>query len=212
MNRVAFYGGLIVLLVGFLVWIVRPNQAQGKTQIEFFGAKFSFDTPAFGAMVIGLALMLYSPRFPEYFAPSPGPSERDAIQHLMDSICNRGVLQNDYSWEVPSAVNASVAEIGNELGNALGRLGTDSAARQPLQNMQRASRMLLQDPTVFPDGPGGHPRPISGPLRDAIHKFRAAFSQNTTQLVQVYALKGNCELSAGLETVPSNSGVAEPRN
>ncbi len=77
MSRVAFYGGLIVLLVGFVVWIVRPNQAQGKTQVEFFGAKFAFDTPAFGAMVIGLALMLFSPRFPEALSPpSPEPVKK----------------------------------------------------------------------------------------------------------------------------------------
>jgi hypothetical protein len=130
-------------------------------------------------------------------------SERDVIQRLTDDICNRGVLENDYSWELPNEVYASVGEIENELGNALGQLATDSEARQPLQTMRSASRKLLQDPTVFPNGPGGGARPISDPLRDAIHKFRMVFSQNTAQLVQIYALKGNCNLSGGLEAVPS---------
>jgi hypothetical protein len=128
--------------------------------------------------------------------------ERDVIQHLMNFICNRGVLQNDSSWEVPKAVYNSVQEIRNKLENTLDQLPTDSAAHQPLQNMQKASRMLLQDPTVyptiFPEGPDGGARPISGSLRDAIHRFRAVFSENTSQTAQIYALKGNCNLSAGL--------------
>jgi hypothetical protein len=71
MNRVAFYGGLFVLLVGLLVWILRPNQAAGKFEAEFFDAKFSFDTPAFAVMVIGLAMMLFSTRFPQELEPAP---------------------------------------------------------------------------------------------------------------------------------------------
>jgi hypothetical protein len=125
--------------------------------------------------------------------------ERDAIQHLMDFICSRGVLRNYGSWEVPNAVYASVKEIGNELENALGQLPTDSAARHPLQNMQTASRELLQNPTVFPMD--SRPRPISGPLQEAIHNFRTVFVENTSQIVQEYALKGNCNLSAGLESI-----------
>ncbi len=177
-----------------------------KEIVEFF-------EPMFGHHDVAKTLPSAQPAASPQPPPPPHPApERDAIQHLMDFICNRGVLQNDYSWEVPKAVYDSVGEIRNQLGNTLGQLATDSAARQPLQNMQRASRILLQDPTIFPDGPDGLPRPISGPLRDAIHKFRAVFSQNTSQILQIYALKGNCDLSAGLEVVPSSSGVAEPKN
>jgi|SRR6516225_8515193 hypothetical protein len=123
--------------------------------------------------------------------------EREPLQHLMSFLCGRGVLQNDYSWELPGEVYASVIDIRTELEKTLDQLATDSAARQPLQKMQEASRMLLQDPTVFPAGGGA--RPISGPLRDAIHKFRTVFSQNTSQIVQTYKLTGNCDLSAGLD-------------
>jgi hypothetical protein len=71
MNKVAFYGGLILLVVGLLVWIFRPNQSPQKSEIDLFGAKFKFDTPAFAVMIIGLALMVFSPKFPEYFTSSP---------------------------------------------------------------------------------------------------------------------------------------------
>jgi hypothetical protein len=130
-------------------------------------------------------------------------NERDDIQHLMDFICNRGVLQNDYSWELTDKVYASVNQIEDELGNTLRKLTTDSAARSPIQTMQIASRLLLQDPEVFPNGAGASARPVNGALRDAIHKYRAVFSENTAQLVQTFALKGTCNLSAGLNPVPS---------
>jgi hypothetical protein len=76
MNRVAFYAGLAVMLVGLIVWLLRPNQSPGKNEIELFGAKFSFDTPAFAVMIIGLALMLFSTRFPTYLAPEPEPIKK----------------------------------------------------------------------------------------------------------------------------------------
>jgi hypothetical protein len=76
MNRVAFYAGLAVMLVGLIVWLLRPNQSPGKNEIELFGAKFSFDTPAFAVMIIGLALMLFSPRFPIPLAPEPEPIKK----------------------------------------------------------------------------------------------------------------------------------------
>ena len=144
--------------------------------------------------------------------PDRRVSERDAIQHLMNFICDREVLQNDYSWELPGEVYASVEEMRTELKNALDQLATNSAARQPLQNMQKTSRMMLQDPKVFPRGPADYAQPISNSLRQAIHKYRVIFAQNTSELVQTYALKGNCDLSAGLEAEPSSSSVAEPKN
>ena len=116
----------------------------------------------------------------------------------MNSFCDRGVLQNDYLWEVPKGIYASVEEIRQELSDAIEQLPTDSLARQPLQRMQIASRKVLQDPAAFPDGPGGLPRPISGALRDAIHNFRGVFVQSTSQLVSQYGLVGNCDLSEEL--------------
>jgi hypothetical protein len=139
----------------------------------------------------------------DLLVPPGRTNERGNIQHLMDFLCNRGVLQNDYSWELPDAVHASVEQIEAELGNRLDQLPADSAARQPVQTMQNASRQLLQNPTVFPNRARGSARPVNGALRDAIHEYRRLFSDNIAQLVQIYALKGNCNLSAGLKPVPS---------
>jgi hypothetical protein len=77
MDKVAFYGGVVVLVVGLLVWVLRPNQSPGKSEIDLFGVKATFDTPAFAVMVIGLALMLFSPRFPTYFgSPASEPIKK----------------------------------------------------------------------------------------------------------------------------------------
>jgi hypothetical protein len=86
MNRIAFYGGFIILLVGLVVWILRPNQSAGKSEISLFGAKFTFDTPAFAVMVIGLALMLFSTRFPDAFGPSPEQSKKSYAQGKRSKI------------------------------------------------------------------------------------------------------------------------------
>jgi hypothetical protein len=87
MNIVAFFSGLIVLAVGLLVWIIRPNEAPGRAAVEFLGAKFRFDTPAFGAMTIGLALMLFSPRFPAVFSPVPDPIKKIVCTGASEGNC-----------------------------------------------------------------------------------------------------------------------------
>jgi hypothetical protein len=104
MNKVAFYGGLILMLVGLLVWIVRPNQRTGRSEISFFGAKFMFDTPAFAVMVIGLALMLFSPRFPDQLF-GPGPElpllpkvARVEVEGVKTPVVGSGVLEGRLSF------------------------------------------------------------------------------------------------------------------
>jgi hypothetical protein len=88
MNKVAFYAGLIVLLVGLVVWILRPNQSPGKSEISLFGAKFTFDTPAFAVMVIGLALMLFSPTFPyDWGSPPPTPIKKIVCTGQIEANC-----------------------------------------------------------------------------------------------------------------------------
>src|SRR5215469_2403936 len=77
MDKVAFYGGVLVVVIGLLVWIIRPNQAVGKSEIALFGMKFVFDTPAFAVMIIGIALMLLSPRLPPYLvSATPEPIKK----------------------------------------------------------------------------------------------------------------------------------------
>jgi hypothetical protein len=68
-EQVAFYAGLLIIVVGLIVWVVRPNNAAGKSEIQFLGFKFSFDVPAFAVMIIGIVLMVLSPRF--HIAPPP---------------------------------------------------------------------------------------------------------------------------------------------
>jgi hypothetical protein len=71
MNKVAFYLGLMVLVLGLIVWIIRPHRSPGKSTIKFLGFEFSFDTPAFTVMVLGIVLMVLSPNFPDYFGSPP---------------------------------------------------------------------------------------------------------------------------------------------
>jgi hypothetical protein len=71
-EQIAFYAGLLIIVVGLIVWVVRPNNAAGKSEIQFLGFKFSFDVPAFAVMIIGIVLMVLSPRF--HIAPSPPPA------------------------------------------------------------------------------------------------------------------------------------------
>jgi hypothetical protein len=74
MNKAAFYGGLIIVAIGLAMLIVRPNQSSGKSRFKFLGFDFSFDTPAFGIMLIGVVLMILSPRFPDYWtSPTAKP-------------------------------------------------------------------------------------------------------------------------------------------
>ena len=70
-DQVAFYAGLLITIAGLIVWIVRPNSAAGKSEIQFLGFKFSFDVPAFAVMIIGIVLMVLKSRF--YIEP-PAPS------------------------------------------------------------------------------------------------------------------------------------------
>jgi hypothetical protein len=71
MNRVTFYGGLIVLAVGLIVWIARPNYLPGASTIKFFGIELSSGVPAFIVMALGIVMMVLSLQFPATFAPPP---------------------------------------------------------------------------------------------------------------------------------------------
>lgn len=75
-EEVAFYAGLLVIIVGLVVWVVRPNNAAGKSEIEFLGFKFSFDVAAFTVMIIGIVLMILSPRFHLDPPPTPTPVKK----------------------------------------------------------------------------------------------------------------------------------------
>jgi hypothetical protein len=71
MNKVAFYTGLSVFIVGLILWIVRPRGRGGRNAIKFAGMEFSLGTPDFVVMVLGVVLMVLSPAFPDYFGSPP---------------------------------------------------------------------------------------------------------------------------------------------
>jgi hypothetical protein len=73
MNRVAFFGGIALVIVGLAMWVLRPNSAAQKNTIKIFGAEFTLDTPALAVMVLGIVMMLLSPRFEGGIFPDPPP-------------------------------------------------------------------------------------------------------------------------------------------
>ena len=85
MNRVAFYGGLLVIAIGLVVWIVRPNSPSRASRIKLFGIELSSGVPAFVVMALGLALMISSTRFPEMLAPPVPPPAKppDPIKKIV---------------------------------------------------------------------------------------------------------------------------------
>lgn len=93
MNKAAFYGGLIILAIGLVIWIVRPNQSSQVSRIKFLGFEFSFDTPAFAVMVIGIVLMVLSPRFPETWT-SPAPAPIKAPDPITKVVCTGEIEGN----------------------------------------------------------------------------------------------------------------------
>ena len=125
---------------------------------------------------------------------NPQVSEVSIVQHVVDDLCGRGVLSNPVQWEIPGAVYESVRQIRNNLTDTLHELPANSLARPPLQAMQDAARLVIQDPTVFPNGPGGMARPVreNTPLWSAITQFRSTFADNVGQLKSSYKIGANC--------------------
>ena len=128
----------------------------------------------------------------EQVAAEPPMTEARRLQRLVDSLCQKGVLTNLYSWELTNPVRESVKAIREELKGVTDTLPVGSKARAPVQRMDNASREMLQNPTVFPNGPGEYARPISKDLEMAIRDFRRVFAEATSQIITDYALTGNC--------------------
>jgi len=71
MDRVAFYGGIVLIVVGLAAWLLRPNSPGEQNAIKFLGFEFTLNTPALAVMVIGIVMMVLSPSFPEPLYTSP---------------------------------------------------------------------------------------------------------------------------------------------
>jgi hypothetical protein len=79
MNRVAFFGGLFLIVVGIAVWILRPNSTAQNNKIKVLGVEFALDTPALAVMAIGVVMMLISPRFEGGVFPPPPPPVKKLV-------------------------------------------------------------------------------------------------------------------------------------
>jgi hypothetical protein len=77
-NRVAFYGGVVLIVIGVVYWILRPSSPAQKNAIKLPGGfEFELNTPAFALVVLGIVLMLISQQFPEWVGPKPPPQTQD---------------------------------------------------------------------------------------------------------------------------------------
>src|SRR5205823_6101643 len=77
-NRVAFYGGVVLIAIGVIYWVLRPSSPAQKNTIKFPGGfEFALNTPAFALIVLGIVLMLISTQFPESVGPKPPPETQD---------------------------------------------------------------------------------------------------------------------------------------
>jgi hypothetical protein len=66
MNKIAFFGGLVLILLGLCIWFFRPSKTAHRNSVRAFGMEFDFTTPEFIIMAFGLLLMLLSPKFPSH--------------------------------------------------------------------------------------------------------------------------------------------------
>jgi hypothetical protein len=129
MNKVAFYAGLIVLAIGLGIWIFRPNESPRRSTIKFLGFEFSFDTPAFAVMVIGIALMILGTRLP---APAPAPAPITKVvctgefeqncpgTHDMFFSCGNFGTDQQIADNVCSGIRSDVVRLKTVAGNHCG--------------------------------------------------------------------------------------------
>lgn len=121
MNRVAFYGGVVVIVVGVMVWILRPHSAAQKNTIKIPGGfEFELNTPAFALIVLGIVLMLVSQQFPEWFGPKPPPETRDF--NVVGPVVRFGCESNAASRAVYDAppgwkIIAATPKVGPDTGD-----------------------------------------------------------------------------------------------
>jgi hypothetical protein len=77
-NRVAFYGGVMMIVIGVAYWILRPATPAQKNTIKIPGGfEFELNTPAFALVVLGIVPMLISQQFPEWTGSKPLPETKD---------------------------------------------------------------------------------------------------------------------------------------
>jgi hypothetical protein len=73
MNRVSFYLGVALIIVGLATWYLRPLNQAGKFKISMGGLAIDVDVPAFFIVAIGVVLMYISTNFSNSFEPPAPP-------------------------------------------------------------------------------------------------------------------------------------------
>lgn len=69
MNRISFYGGVILIIIGLFIWLFKKNYQIQNNSIKAFGMEFNLSTPAFVVIAFGIILMFISTNFPTNLSP-----------------------------------------------------------------------------------------------------------------------------------------------
>ncbi len=102
MNRISFYFGVALVIVGLATWYLRPVGQPGKFKISTGFFTIEVDIPAFFVVSIGVLLMYMSKDLPAYMSPS-GPPVPELSQYQSGWVDGgRNMTTKDYcnpQWE-----------------------------------------------------------------------------------------------------------------
>ncbi|WP_407114750.1 hypothetical protein [Bradyrhizobium sp. LMG 9283] len=103
MNRISFYLGIALIIVGLATWYLRPSSQPGKFKISVGGLTIEVDVPAFFIVAVGVVLMYISTTFPDSIKP-PGPPVPQIPEYdsgWVDGGKNRSTRDYcDPQWEI----------------------------------------------------------------------------------------------------------------
>lgn len=124
----------------------------------------------------------------------PPDDKRERISLLMKRMCDRGLLQNPYEWELRGDVYVSLQNMKLELTKVIEELPADSPGTFPLLKMQTAIREMVEDPKMFPQQSKTANGPISDDMIKEIAKFRTEYSTDLRDLEEIYSLPHYCDI------------------
>jgi hypothetical protein len=121
MSRVAFYGGVALIVVGVIYWLLRPSPPKQRNVIVLPGGfRFELNTPAFTLVGFGIVLMLIGQQFPDRFGPKPPPETKDF--DLSGAVVRFGCEQDataqiSYNASPGWKIISATALVGQDTGN-----------------------------------------------------------------------------------------------
>lgn len=124
----------------------------------------------------------------------PPDPKRERVSLLMKRMCDRGVLQNPYEWELRSDVYGSLQSMKVELTKVIEELPADSPGTFPLLKMRTTIRDMLENPKIFPQQDKTKNGPITDDMTKEIAKFRAEFSSGLRNLEELYSIPHYCDI------------------